>query len=338
MLAVLLFAAGADAAESSFCDAPCRASTCGALTDSLSCSEMDLLGCSCGDCCSEAPAGACATACRAETCGTMSLLFTCYELEDQLGCSCGGCCHDSIALPEPPPTLSVSEFVPYYSYAGRYNSVAGVVGPLRASPESPTEVSFAFALTAVDPMCAGGAGGSANSCGVHIHVGSTCDADALGHYYTGAVTVDPWSAIGYTTLIDADSATTSASGFVQVDTGGTIADLTGRAFIVHDYAGGRIACGLLSANEGRTCTELPPVLVPIGIVMGVFGSIGINIGQNLQADGIQALPAEYREAQQWRSKKWRFGMALFISFSIVNFAALAFAPASVLVPLESIRA
>ncbi len=57
----------------------------------------------------------------------------------------------------------------------------------------------------------------------------------------------------------------------------------------------------------------------------------------MQADGIANLPPEYREKQQWRSKLWKLGMGVFVSFSMLNFAALAFAGASVLVPLESIQ-
>ena len=71
--------------------------------------------------------------------------------------------------------------------------------------------------------------------------------------------------------------------------------------------------------------------------MGVLGSIGINIGQNMQADGILSLPPEQRDSEQWRSPMWRVGMAIFVSFSILNFAALGLAPASILVPLESIQ-
>ena len=71
--------------------------------------------------------------------------------------------------------------------------------------------------------------------------------------------------------------------------------------------------------------------------MGVLGSIGINIGQNMQADGILRLPPEQRDSEQWRSPMWRVGMAIFVSFSIHNFAALGLAPASILVPLESIQ-
>ena len=38
-----------------------------------------------------------------------------------------------------------------------------------------------------------------------------------------------------------------------------------------------------------------------------------------------------------RSPKWQLGLAIFISFSMLNFAALALAPASILTPLESIQ-
>ena len=70
--------------------------------------------------------------------------------------------------------------------------------------------------------------------------------------------------------------------------------------------------------------------------MGVIGSIGINIGQNLQATGMQALP-ENQRSRPCVSKLWRVGTATFISFALINFSALALAPASVLTPLESIQ-
>lgn len=70
--------------------------------------------------------------------------------------------------------------------------------------------------------------------------------------------------------------------------------------------------------------------------MGVFGSIGINIGQNLQASGIEELPEELR-MQPHKSRKWVTGLSIFIGFSMINFAALALAPASILTPLESIQ-
>ena len=71
----------------------------------------------------------------------------------------------------------------------------------------------------------------------------TCDADAGGHYYTGTVTSDPWTSISYTSV----SGTTA--GVVSVTTGGTGADIEGRAMVIHGYDGGRIACALLTPTR-----------------------------------------------------------------------------------------
>ncbi len=70
--------------------------------------------------------------------------------------------------------------------------------------------------------------------------------------------------------------------------------------------------------------------------MGVFGSIGINVGQNMQAGGIAKLPDEDK-MKPHKSRMWIQGMIVFVSFSMLNFAALALAPASILTPLESIQ-
>ena len=91
-----------------------------------------------------------------------------------------------------------------------------------------------------------------------------------------------------------------------------------------------------SSPDATTCNELPLWGYPLGIVMGVVGSVGINVGQNLQASGLQQLPEEERTRPQ-NSKQWRCGLILFVLFSLINFAALALAPASVLTPLESIQ-
>lgn len=105
-----------------------------------------------------------------------------------------------------------------------------------------TTQTFEYALTGVDPLCTSGAGSAGNSCGVHIHAGTTCTDNALGHYYTGSVTSDPWTTIAYTST---DSGTTS--GTVTVDTGASAAEVAGRAFVIHGYDGGRIACAILGA-------------------------------------------------------------------------------------------
>ena len=47
--------------------------------------------------------------------------------------------------------------------------------------------------------------------------------------------------------------------------------------------------------------------------MGVFGSLGINVGQNMQANGIERLPAEKR-AKPFQSKLWRVGLVVFANY------------------------
>ena len=68
----------------------------------------------------------------------------------------------------------------------------------------------------------------------------------------------------------------------------------------------------------------------LGICLGCIGSLSINIGNNLQAKG-------HAEAGGGTSPMWRLGTAVFFLASIVQFAAFAFAPASIVAPLESLQ-
>lgn len=86
----------------------------------------------------------------------------------------------------------------------------------------------------------------------------------------------------------------------------------------------------------RECKPLPSWGWPVGVGLGSVASVGINIGQNMQADGIRLLP-EADQMKPWKSTVWIIGETVFITCSMVNFGALALAPASVLVPLESIQ-
>ena len=55
-----------------------------------------------------------------------------------------------------------------------------------------------YAVYGVHPACAGGADASAsNSCGIHIHSGTSCNEDALGHYYAAGMD-DPWGTVTFT--------------------------------------------------------------------------------------------------------------------------------------------
>lgn len=74
----------------------------------------------------------------------------------------------------------------------------------------------------------------------------------------------------------------------------------------------------------------------IGIILGVVGSIGINVGMNMQSLGAISLP-EGQQNRPWKSKMWLLGLFTFLACTVANFVAFMFAAASILVPLESIQ-
>ena len=84
------------------------------------------------------------------------------------------------------------------------------------------------------------------------------------------------------------------------------------------------ALRLTSGNSGGEQANL----AWLGILFGLFGSIGVNLGQNIQnAEWDSPGTVWYRRWSVW-------GASLFITAAIVNFVAFAFAPASILAPLE----
>ena len=53
------------------------------------------------------------------------------------------------------------------------------------------------------------------------------------------------------------------------------------------------------AASGPKCAPLPTWGAPFGIFLGSIASVGINIGQNMQADGIRSLP-EAEQHMPWK--------------------------------------
>ena len=104
----------------------------------------------------------------------------------------------------------------------------------------------------------------------------------------------------------------------------------------NNMEGAELGSGYGSGEVGSSssCEELPAWGVPLGVIMGTLGII--NIGQNLQ-------PAAFRIChrtiqQNDRSARGSGASAGRVrAFLLLNFAALAFAPASILTPLESIQ-
>ena len=88
-----------------------------------------------------------------------------------------------------------------------------------------------------------------NGCGYHIHSGYDCaDADTIGgHLYAGES--DPWSLSGSATY-QVHGPGSPATGSDVVAVGMSASDLIGRAFVVHDFDGARIACGYVAPPAG----------------------------------------------------------------------------------------
>ena len=78
-----------------------------------------------------------------------------------------------------------------------------------------------------------------------------------------------------------------------------------------------------------------PDSVVLGIGIAVVASVGINLGQNLQALGLQS--SEEAVARPCSSRTWVIGLTIFITGSLLNFAAFSFAAASVVVPIEAVQ-
>jgi len=83
--------------------------------------------------------------------------------------------------------------------------------------------------------------------------------------------------------------------------------------------------------------------MPIGIFLGLAGSVAINTGNNLQSLGMYNLEkkaerlGDYNEQNACKSTLWIVGTAVFISGALLNFSSYGFAPQSTLASLESIQ-
>jgi hypothetical protein len=103
---------------------------------------------------------------------------------------------------------------------------------------SNSEVAMSFNLKEAAPNC--------ETCGLHIHTGTTCDnADEVGgHYYD---VVDPWTTEGG--AIYSSDSNGVAKGKFKVNAGHNVTLNDGHAVVVHDAAGTRYGCGILSADK-----------------------------------------------------------------------------------------
>jgi len=146
--------------------------------------------------------------------------------------------------------LTVSSLHPYPGYSGLLK-VSGSIMLSGVSGNDQTAMQrLKWTLEGADAECKSPSdiGKAKNGCGIHVHAGTSCDqADAVGgHYYNDILTKDPWLSVGYT--VQHDGKSTVGEG-LDVLTGLSQGDITGRVMVVHSKTGERIACGLI---------EVPP--------------------------------------------------------------------------------
>lgn len=78
----------------------------------------------------------------------------------------------------------------------------------------------------------------------------------------------------------------------------------------------------------------------LGIALGCVGSICINFGNNLMAKGMNDPTADTSSSGNGKTANdglWVIGTTIFVLASLIQFSAFAFAPASVIAPLESLQ-
>mmetsp|Transcript_170836 Transcript_170836/g.542843 ORF Transcript_170836/g.542843 Transcript_170836/m.542843 type:complete len:181 (-) Transcript_170836:177-719(-) len=142
----------------------------------------------------------------------------------------------------------VNAFVPYYTYEGALK-VSGFVMVVGAGNLSTASQTLSWKLSDVDPKCETPPAEDANpnACGIHIHEGMSCSENAGEHFYNKAlVSTDPWHAVKYLAVGGSSGVWSTSGDNVKVITGLSDTAVLGHTMIVHNSAGGRIACSILA--------------------------------------------------------------------------------------------
>lgn len=172
-----------------------------------------------------------------------------------------------------PYRVWVANLVPI---SGSGTSVTGAVAVFEATP---TRVAYAGFALSVTPNLGPADCTAGNACGVHIHEGTSCDSSTTqgGHYFESPVTVDPWTDKRY------DSGPTGRADYEGILEMGTN-DIEGRAFIVHNESGGRVACGLLTEVTEDALSAVTDPLSGSGVtgLVTVITDVGASISDGME--------------------------------------------------------
>jgi len=184
---------------------------------------------------------------------------------------------------EPANGMSVA-LTPYPGYRG--DPIEGVMVVTQASAGIPG-VTMSGTLAGLPSSSTGG---------YHIHTGSTCyDAEGVfGHYFIGSN--DPWTTVRYST--DSRGVANVAGDLVNGYSLDKDMPVAGRAVVIHNPSGSRVACGLIGgrpllARGMATTTESGMLTVGKGVTMiDVLEALVVDVG----ADWIDVLIVWMRSA------------------------------------------
>ncbi|KAJ8605506.1 hypothetical protein CTAYLR_000036 [Chrysophaeum taylorii] len=92
-------------------------------------------------------------------------------------------------------------------------------------------------------------------------------------------------------------------------------------------------------NEDDDCDGSGQPLWFVGVVLGLIGSVCINMGNNFQSLGMHQLAEENGSdnLKPFESRVWRVGTVIFVCGALLNFASYAFAAQSMLASLEAVQ-
>lgn len=113
-------------------------------------------------------------------------------------------------------------------------------GYVAITPAGAYHVKLEWNLVGLDGRCAEECT-AANCCGVHFHSGGSCEnaGDVGGHYWNEDQMSDPWGPVRYYSNEDGYS-----NGQYAINFGFHLTSARGRTFVIHDFTGARIACGI----------------------------------------------------------------------------------------------
>lgn len=139
-------------------------------------------------------------------------------------------------------TITVTNLGKYPGYSGDLD----VSGNVALTFYDSKTVVVDYDLIGVEHDCHT-AGDAANSCGIHIHTGTSCSDPSKigGHYFEG--TTDVWASVVYQTNIPhlwpfGDEAKGSTE---EVAYGKTVEETVGYLLVVHDHSGARVTCNFI---------------------------------------------------------------------------------------------